>query len=444
MFFLNGAEGVLFGASPETAVKVRGAAAPGAHPAHRRDPAAGPSTPTARLDLDLDSRLEAELRLNEKELAEHMMLVDLARNDVARVSEPGTRRVDALLQVERYSHVMHLVSEVSGRAAGRPRRPARLRGHHEHGHPGRRAQGACGAAAARDGAAAARAVRRGGGLSDRRWPDGHRHRHPLGRGPATAGPMCAPGAGVVYDSDPMAEAEETRRKARPCWMRCARRLAAERTAAARRRRRERPVQRAADRQLRFVHLQPGGRVAPRRRAWWTCGATTSPPTGAGDRPGPCRRRGSIVLSPGPGRPADAGCCVQLVQLAAGKVPLFGVCLGLQAIVEALGGKVDRRARSCTASRCSIEHTGSGIFAGLPAPLQVGRYHSLVAAEVPESLQVDCAATAIWSWRWRTGSRRWLGVQFHPESILTPQGGQLLAACDGLGRGRWHDTRVIDA
>jgi anthranilate synthase component 1 len=113
MFFVHGRAGVLFGASPESALMVKGAP--------RRvtiSPIAGTRprgrAPDGSPDADLDARLEAELRLDEKEVAEHMMLVDLARNDVARVSRPGTRSVDRLLEVVRYSHVMHLVSLVSG------------------------------------------------------------------------------------------------------------------------------------------------------------------------------------------------------------------------------------------------------------------------------------------------------------------------------------------
>jgi anthranilate synthase component 1 len=114
MFFVNGTRGILFGSSPETSVKVDGTP-------HRVEirPIAGTRrrarTESGEIDKDLDSKLEADLRLDEKEIAEHMMLVDLARNDVARVSEPGTRTVDKLLAVERYSHVMHLVSQISGR-----------------------------------------------------------------------------------------------------------------------------------------------------------------------------------------------------------------------------------------------------------------------------------------------------------------------------------------
>ncbi|MDR1277022.1 MAG: anthranilate synthase component 1 [Candidatus Accumulibacter sp.] len=113
LFYMNGGGFILFGASPESAVKVEGGAR-----SISISPIAGTAPrgffPDGRIDADLDGRLEAELRLNEKENAEHMMLVDLARNDVARVSKPGTRAVGELLRTERYSHVMHLVSRVTG------------------------------------------------------------------------------------------------------------------------------------------------------------------------------------------------------------------------------------------------------------------------------------------------------------------------------------------
>ncbi|HEX9167147.1 MAG TPA: anthranilate synthase component 1 [Gemmatimonadales bacterium] len=116
MFFVRGPEAVLLGASPETAVKV------GATPRTvTLRPIAGTAPrgrhPDGRIDHELDARLQAALLTDAKELAEHMMLVDLARNDVARVSRPGTRRVRELLTVDRYQHVMHLVSEVEGELA---------------------------------------------------------------------------------------------------------------------------------------------------------------------------------------------------------------------------------------------------------------------------------------------------------------------------------------
>jgi anthranilate synthase component 1 len=109
-FFVRGPHFTLFGASPETSVRVTGATV-------EVKPIAG-TRPRGASD-DEDSRLEAEMRLDAKELAEHMMLVDLARNDVARVSDPGTRKVPQLLTVERFSRVMHLVSSVTGQLAER-------------------------------------------------------------------------------------------------------------------------------------------------------------------------------------------------------------------------------------------------------------------------------------------------------------------------------------
>jgi anthranilate synthase component 1 len=116
MFFVRSPDTVLLGASPETAVQVRGTP-----PTVYIRPIAGTAPrgrrPDGTLDPELDARLQAALLTDAKELAEHMMLVDLARNDVARVSRPGTRRVRRLLAVERYQHVMHLVSEVEGELA---------------------------------------------------------------------------------------------------------------------------------------------------------------------------------------------------------------------------------------------------------------------------------------------------------------------------------------
>ncbi|MCL1127156.1 anthranilate synthase component 1 [Shewanella surugensis] len=113
MFYLKGPDFTLFGASPESALK---------YEAHTNQveiyPIAGTrkrgKTPTGDIDFDLDSRIELELRLDKKELSEHIMLVDLARNDIARISQSGTRKVPELLKVDRYSHVMHLVSRVTG------------------------------------------------------------------------------------------------------------------------------------------------------------------------------------------------------------------------------------------------------------------------------------------------------------------------------------------
>jgi len=132
----------------------------------------------------------------------------------------------------------------------------------------------------------------------------------------------------------------------------------------------------------------------------------------------------IVLSPGPGHPAEAGCCLELVRLARGRIPLFGVCLGHQAIVEALGGRVGPAGAVVHGKADAVEHEGGPLFRGLPSPVTVGRYHSLAALEVPAELRVTArTGDVVMAVEHRT--ERLAGVQFHPESILTPGGVALL-------------------
>jgi anthranilate synthase/aminodeoxychorismate synthase-like glutamine amidotransferase len=132
----------------------------------------------------------------------------------------------------------------------------------------------------------------------------------------------------------------------------------------------------------------------------------------------------LVLSPGPGTPADAGCCVSLSRMALGQVPLFGICLGHQALVEALGGQVAGAGEIVHGKKANVQHDGRGAFAGLPNPLPVGRYHSLVARRLPDELEacahVDDLVMAV-----RHRQHRALGLQFHPESVLTTHGSRLL-------------------
>ena len=137
----------------------------------------------------------------------------------------------------------------------------------------------------------------------------------------------------------------------------------------------------------------------------------------------------IVLSPGPCTPADAGVTVEVIRAWGASIPTLGVCLGHQAIGEAYGGKVVRAARAVHGKTSRITHDGTGLFAGLPSPLEVGRYHSLVVEResLPASLKVVATATddpgEIHALRHATHPV-W-GVQFHPESVLTPNGKQLL-------------------
>jgi len=133
----------------------------------------------------------------------------------------------------------------------------------------------------------------------------------------------------------------------------------------------------------------------------------------------------IVLSPGPGHPAEAGCCVELVRLARGQVPLLGICLGHQALVHALGGTVAGAGEIVHGKASPIEHDGSGLFRDLPSPLLVGRYHSLVATAVPAALRVTARYREL-VMAVEGVDAKLAGVQFHPESLLTPWGGRLLA------------------
>jgi anthranilate synthase/aminodeoxychorismate synthase-like glutamine amidotransferase len=132
----------------------------------------------------------------------------------------------------------------------------------------------------------------------------------------------------------------------------------------------------------------------------------------------------LVLSPGPGRPAQAGVSVELVHRLGGRVPTLGVCLGHQAIVEAFGGEIGRARRLVHGKSSPIDHDGRGLFRGLPERFEAGRYHSLAAASVPECLEVaaSCSEGEIMAVRHRELPVD--GVQFHPESVLTPVGPEL--------------------
>jgi len=134
--------------------------------------------------------------------------------------------------------------------------------------------------------------------------------------------------------------------------------------------------------------------------------------------------GLLVISPGPGTPADAGVCMEAVKELAGRLPIFGVCLGHQAMVEAYGGRVGRAPLPVHGKSSLVEHDGRVLYAGLPRPMAVGRYHSLVALELPDCFEV-CATSDGIVMGIRHKSLPLEGVQFHPESILTPEGGRMV-------------------
>jgi anthranilate synthase/aminodeoxychorismate synthase-like glutamine amidotransferase len=135
----------------------------------------------------------------------------------------------------------------------------------------------------------------------------------------------------------------------------------------------------------------------------------------------------LCISPGPGTPYDAGVSMDMIRAFAGHIPVLGVCLGHQSIVEVFGGKVVRAGRLMHGKTSLVRHDERTLFAGLSLPCEVGRYHSLVAApeSLPQVLEVSAqtAAGEVMAVRHRTLTVE--GVQFHPESILTPEGPRLL-------------------
>ena len=135
----------------------------------------------------------------------------------------------------------------------------------------------------------------------------------------------------------------------------------------------------------------------------------------------------LVISPGPGTPRDAGISMQMIEAFAGRIPIFGVCLGHQALVEVFGGKVVRASRLMHGKVSPVVHDGKGLYAGLPQPFCAGRYHSLIAEpqSIPEQLDVTARTAEGEIMGVRHKSLPIEGVQFHPESVLTPDGPALM-------------------
>ena len=135
----------------------------------------------------------------------------------------------------------------------------------------------------------------------------------------------------------------------------------------------------------------------------------------------------LVISPGPGTPREAGVSMRMIEAFAGRLPIFGVCLGHQSLVEVFGGKVVRAGRLMHGKVSPVLHDGKGLYAGMRQSFEAGRYHSLIAepASIPDVLEVTARTPEgeIMGVRHRT--LRIEGVQFHPESVLTPDGPLLM-------------------
>jgi anthranilate synthase/aminodeoxychorismate synthase-like glutamine amidotransferase len=140
-----------------------------------------------------------------------------------------------------------------------------------------------------------------------------------------------------------------------------------------------------------------------------------------------RKPERIVISPGPCTPQEAGISVEMVQKLAGKIPILGVCLGHQAIGAAFGGKIIRAPKLFHGKTSEIRHDGSGVFRGLPNPFTATRYHSLIVERksLPAELQVTAETDDDIIMGMQHRQYPLMGVQFHPESVLTDSGKQLL-------------------
>jgi anthranilate synthase/aminodeoxychorismate synthase-like glutamine amidotransferase len=129
----------------------------------------------------------------------------------------------------------------------------------------------------------------------------------------------------------------------------------------------------------------------------------------------------LVISPGPGRPADAGATIPILKRLAGRIPTLGVCLGHQALAEAFGGEVGFARALVHGKATAVSHDGTGLFAGLDDPFTAGRYHSLAVTRIPDGFDVCATADDGEVMAMRHRELPIDGVQFHPESVLTPDG-----------------------
>ncbi|MBW2990060.1 aminodeoxychorismate/anthranilate synthase component II [Candidatus Woesearchaeota archaeon] len=134
----------------------------------------------------------------------------------------------------------------------------------------------------------------------------------------------------------------------------------------------------------------------------------------------------IVISPGPGNPKKAGICKDIIAQYHEKIPIFGVCLGHQCIIEYFGGRIDKAVETIHGKPSKINHDNSGVFKGIENPFQAGRYHSLVGYDIPYCFEISARTIGrelVMAVRHKEFPL--IGIQFHPESILTPAGGKII-------------------
>ena len=400
MYFCELGETRVIGSSPEALVRLRGTGA-------ELRPIAG--TRPRYNDEETDRRAESELLDDAKEAAEHVMLVDLARNDLGRVAVPGSIRVDPYRAIERYSHVMHLVSGVTGVMEPGADAFDLFAAAFPAGTVVGRAQGPGPGIARRVGARHPGDIRGHGRLLRTRWEHGPGDRDPDDR--HERGPVLISGG-------------------------------------SRDRRRQRPGHRVGGSQVQGrgdarCPGERGGRAMSRVllvdnydsftynvvQALRILGAEVVVRTNDDIDLQSARELAPthLVVSPGPGRPESAGESMNVIEGMMGEVPILGVCLGHQALAAVLGGRVERAAELRHGKSSPVYHDSATIYAGLPNPFEAGRYHSLAVKEddLPEELVVTSFTSDGEIMGIRHREHPVEGVQFHPESLLTPHGDLLL-------------------
>ncbi|MFC4637616.1 chorismate-binding protein [Deinococcus hohokamensis] len=377
-----------------------------------------------------DAALEAELRASPKEVAEHLMLVDLVRHDLGQVAGAGSVHVPDLMLVERYSHVMHLVSEVEARARPGVTLPEVLAATF----PGGTITGAP-KARVMEAIAALEPGPRGwytGGLgvvSGARVDLNILIRTAAftRQGEAWTVEVRA-GGGTVIDADPHREAQETVHKAQALLSVLSgvpgRAAQPPQPPVPGRPWAPPPAQSSAGLRVllldnrdsftwNLVHdLQALGAEVEVRFQDEDAHTLLS------------TRPGAVLIGPGPGTPDTSGSTLALTQLSLARgVPLLGVCLGHQALGQVLGGRVER-ALPVHGRPAQVEHTGTDLFAGVAPGAAFGRYHSLVVRGLDPALVTARSADGEVMALRAAGAPAW-GVQFHPESVLSPDGRTLL-------------------
>ena len=406
-----------------------------------------------------DDALEEEMRADRKEQAEHVMLVDLLRNDLSRVCEHGTVEVSEALTVERYSHVMHLVSEVRGRR----RDDVCLRDVVASIFPGGTITGAPKESVMTE-IARLEPVPRGAYTGSLGYVSGRAIDFNIlirsftfaglerdgGAGDAVSGGTgyLSGGGGIVIESDPENEYLETRHKVEALLHILGHGTVGVPPAVPRivdSWRPPRPPRRFCGPRVAFLenHDSFSFNIVNYLRMLGAEVEVVDHAVGPGDETGAAALRAAthVIVGPGPGEPVTAGRTLAWVDAAlAAELPFLGVCLGHQALGVGRGARLRRAPRPVHGEPHAMLHTGRGVFAGLPDPAVFTRYNSLVLEDLPDELTVE-------AWSAPDDGRvvpvagggpdglvmaiahrelpAW-GVQFHPESMLSPHGLELLA------------------